>query len=193
MNNKKTLFTNNKKILFTIIGVICIVLGILCIFFDELPVFLCGVGLVLYGIVQFFHWRERKKVGAAGFWAFLGMALALAVGVIILIESRPGSFALRFLLIMLSIWLIAEGGLEILGAIMYRKAMTSADLGVQAPGSAASMVLGSIMVIVGILGLVFPLFAEVAVLILIVAELILSGVRMIWLARTAGDLEESDE
>ena len=67
---------NNKKVLFTIIGVVCIVLGILCVFYSELPVFLCGVGLLLYGIAQFFHWRERKKAGAAGFWAFLGMLLA---------------------------------------------------------------------------------------------------------------------
>ena len=109
-----------------------------------------------------------------------------------MIGSRLGSFAIHILLISLSIWLIAQGVLEVLGAVMYRKAMTTADLGVQAPGSAASMVLGAVMIVVGILGLIFPVMAVYAVRIWIVAELFMSGIRMIWMARSAGELEESN-
>ena len=70
--------------------------------------------------------------------------------------------------------------------------MTTADLGVQAPGSAAAMVMGTVMIAVGILGLIFPMFAGFTVRIWIVCELIVSGVRLIWMARTAGELEESN-
>ena len=179
----------NKKILYVLMGAGSILLGILCIFDKNLPVILCGIGLLIYGVGQFLHWRERRKAGAASVWALAGMLLAIAFGLFILIGSRLGSFAVHILLISLSIWLIAEGVLEILGAVMYRKAMTSLDLGVQAPGSAASMVLGAVMITVGILGLIFPVFAEFAVGIWIVAELIVSGVRLIWMARSAGALE----
>ena len=182
----------NKKIIYLLIGAASIVLGILCIFDTKLPVILCGIGLFLYGAGNFLHWRERKKAGAAGGWALLGTLVPIAFGIFVLIGSQIGNFAVQVLLLCLSIWLIAEGVLEILGAVMYRKAMTTADLGVQAPGSADSMVLGVVMIAVGILGLIFPVFAEYAVGIWIVAELIVSGVRLIWMARTAGDLEESN-
>lgn len=183
----------NKRILYICIGAVAILLGIICIFDRKLPFVLCGAGLLLYAAGELFHWRERRKAGAAGVWAMAGMIVAAGFGVFILVGSRFEEFALHFLLVSLSIWLIAEGALEILGAIMYRKAMTSVDLGVQAPGSVSSMVLGTIMAVVGVLGLIFPVFAEYAVGIWIVTELILSGVRMIWMARTAGTLEESSQ
>ena len=182
----------NKKILYVFLGAGAILLGILCLFDKGLPVILCGIGLLIYGIGQFLHWKERKKAGAAGVWALAGTILAIAFGVFLLIGSRLGSFAIHILLISLSIWLIAQGVLEVLGAVMYRKAMTTADLGVQAPGSAASMVLGAVMIVVGILGLIFPVMAVYAVRIWIVAELFMSGIRMIWMARSAGELEESN-
>ena len=53
------------------------------------------------------------------------MLMAVGFGVFILIGNQLGDFALRLLLISLSIWLMAQGVLETLGAIMYRKAMTS--------------------------------------------------------------------
>lgn len=179
----------NKKKLYILMGLGAILLGIICIFSSEMPVILSGIGLLLYGIVSFYRWRERKKAGAAGIWALAGMLLAIVFGVSILIGSRFENFAIHILLIVLSVWLLAEGVLELLGDIMYRKAMTSADLGVHAPGSTASMVLGIIMTAVGILGILFPVFAGFMVKIWIVAELIVSGIRLILLAGSAGALE----
>ena len=180
-----------KRILYLLLGVAAIVFGILCIFNENLPMILAGIALILYGGGGFFHWRERRKAGAAGIWALFGMLLAVIFGIIILIGHHPGEHVARFVLIVLSIWLMAEGVLEFLGAVMYRKAMTTADLGVQAPGSLSSMVLGIVMIGAGILGLIFPVFAEVAAWIWIVLVLILSGVRLIWRSRSAGMLEES--
>ena len=183
----------NKKILYICIGAVSIVLGILCIFNRELAIMLSGIGLILYGLGSFFHWKERRKAGAASIWAGAGTFVAFAFGVFVLIGSRLGNAAIQFLLISLSIWLIAEGVLEILGAVMYRKAMTTADLGVQAPGSVSAMVLGIAMAAVGILGLIYPVVAVITAGIWIVAALILSGIRMIWIARSAGVLGESSE
>ena len=183
----------NKKNLYLCLGAAAILLGIICLLNMELLLVLCGIGLLLYSVSQLIHWRERRKAGAAGVWTLVGMLVAAAFGIEILIGTRLGDTAIHFLLISLSIWLIAAGGLEVLGAVMYRRAMTSVDLGVQAPGSVSSMILGSVMIAVGILGLIFPVFAEYAVGLWIVAELIVTGVRMIWMARTAGALEESGE
>ena len=183
----------NKKILYICIGAVSIVLGILCIFNRELAIMLSGIGLILYGLGSFFHWKERRKAGAASIWALAGMLMAVGFGIFILIGNQLGDFAIRLLLISLSIWLIAQGVLEVLGAVMYRKAMTTADLGIQAPGSMASMVLGTIMILVGVFGLIFPIFAGFAVWIFIVSALIVSGFRMFWMARSAGALEEEAE
>lgn len=182
----------NKKILYVLMGAVSILLGLLCICDRELPVILSGIGLLIYGTGEFFRWSERRKAGADSVWTLIGMFAAIAFGLFILIGRQSGIFAIHILLISLSVWLLAEGVLEILGAIMYRKAMTSADLGIQAPGSVSSMVLGTVMILVGILGLVFPVIAAFAVRIWIVAELIVSGVRLIWMARSAGALEGSD-
>ena len=178
----------DKRILYIFSGIVLILLGILCVCDRKLAALLCGIGLLIYGLSEIPHWRERRKAGAADIWPLAGIAAAILFGLFILIGSRPGIFASRFLLISLSIWLIAEGILEILGAIMYRKAMTSADLGVQAPGSVTSMVLGAVMIPAGILGLIFPLFAAGALHAWIVAELIVSGARLISLSRSAGVL-----
>ena len=182
-----------KKILYAVIGLISIVLGIVCIFDDRMTVILCGIALLLYGAGSLLHWRERHKAGAAGNWALLAGVVAVAFGVSILIGSRLEIFAERFLTLSLSIWLIAEAVMEILGAIMYRKAMTTIDLGVWAPGSVSSIVLGIVMAVVGVLGLIFPVVAEYLIWIWIVCVLILTGIRLIWEARSAGILEASSE
>lgn len=181
-----------KRILYLVLGIAAIVLGISCIFNNKLPIILCGIGLILYGVAGFFHWGERRKAGAAGRWVLVGMIVSIAFGILILVGKQSGEQAVRFLLVSLAIWLMAEGVLEFLGAIMYRKAMTTADLGIQAPGSVSSMVLGVIMIGVGVLGLIFPVFAQVAAYIWIVCLLVLSGIRMIWFSRSAGVLEDSD-
>ena len=182
----------NKKILDIIIGTVSIFLGILCIVDENMTVILCGLGLILYGAGSFVHWRERRKAGAAGRWALVTVIVPLAFGVFILVGSSIEAFAVRTLLFSLSIWLIAEGVLEILGAVMYRKAMTTEDIGIQAPGSFASMVLGAVMAAAGVLGIIFPIVAEYLVWIWVVGVLILSGIRIIWSARSAGALEEND-
>lgn len=183
----------NKKALHIIMGAAAIVLGILCAVDPKLAVVLAGIGLLIYGFGGFFRWRERAKAGAASVWPLGGMLVAVGFGIFILIGGRVGESAARFLLISLSIWLMAEGVLEFLGGVMYRKAMTTADLGVQAPGSLLAMGLGVVMIAVGVLGLIFPVFAAFAVWAWIVVELILTGVRLIVQARSAGALEEADE
>lgn len=178
----------NKRILYIITGIVLILLGILCAFDKNLAAILCGIGLIIYGIGKIPHWRERRKAGAASIWTLAGILAAVLSGLVILIGRSPGIFVSRFLLVILSVWLLAEGVLEILGAVMYQKAMTSTDLGVQAPGSLTAMFLGIVMIIVGILGLVFQLFAAYAFWAWSVAGLIVLGTRIISLARSAGVL-----
>ena len=180
-----------KKVLYLLLGIAAIILGILCIIRPELTALLCGIGLFIYGIGEIFHWRERRKAGAASIWALLGAVIPFAFGLLILLGTQTGEFAALFLLLCVSIWLMAQGVMEIIGAVMYRKAMTSVDLGVQAPGSIASFVLGIVMTACGVLGVISPAFAEITVWLWIVLELFITGVRLIRMYGSTGVLDEN--
>ncbi len=182
-----------KKVLFIILGVAAIILGILCFFEPMLAALLCGIGLAIYGIGSLAHWFELRKAGASSVWGLLGAIISIALGGFILFGNQIGLFATTILLLVVSLWLMAEGVFEIISAVMYRKAMTTVDFGVQAPGSMVSMVLGIFMICFGFIGLIFPVVAEVSLWIWIVLELIISGVRLLMQARAAGLLEESNE
>ncbi|MCR5748144.1 MAG: DUF308 domain-containing protein [Lachnospiraceae bacterium] len=181
----------NKKFLYLIAGVVAIILGILTIFDVDLALVLCSVALFFYGVTDLMRWSEGRKSGTSSIWTLLGGVLSLLLGACILISDRAMEFSTTLLIMVFALWLIAAGAFEILGAIMYRKAMTTSELGVQAPGSVTSIVSGSIMVFVGLLSLIIPVFAIVTARIWITVGLILTGVRMISMARSSGELEEN--
>ncbi len=179
----------NKKILYLIGGAVCIALGVLTIFYIDLALLLCCVALFVYGFSDLMRWHERRKTGTASLWTLLSGSLSIIFGLCILIGNNFLEFATSQLILFFSLWLIAAGVFEILGAVMYRKAMTSADLGVQAPGSVTSLIAGGIMILVGLLALFVPMFAIVTAHIWIVMGLILTGVHLIAMARSVGELE----
>ncbi len=181
----------NKKILYMAGGIGCIILGILTFFYPDLSLLLCGVVLIVYGITALMRWSDGRKSGTSSFWTLLAAALSLIFGICIFLSNSSLLFATTNVILLFFLWLIAAGAFEILGAIMYRKAMTSAELGVQAPGSKSSLIAGGIMIVVGLLAILVPMFAVVAAYFWVVAGLVLTGVRMIMMARSAGELEEN--
>ncbi len=180
----------NKKYLYLLAGIIVIIFGILTIFDVDLALLLCGIMLLVYGFSDLLQWIERRRSGTASLWTLFGAILSFILGICILVGNASSiEFSASVIIIIFSLWLIVIGGFEILGAIMYRKAMTSADLGVQAPGSVTSIVSGCIMIVVGLLALIIPIFAIITARIWITIGLILTGVRLITQARSIGELE----
>ena len=183
----------NRKILYLIMGIALIVFGILSIVDRRLPIVMTGIAAIIYGVGQLIHWRERTRIGAAGTWALLSTLFSIIFGVFIIAGNWFAVFMARYILISVSVWLIAEGVLQILGAIMYRKAMTTEDLGVQAPGSVSSMVCGGCRIAAGLLGIIFPAFAENMALLCVAGGLIIIGIRLVWMARHAGQWGNGNE
>jgi uncharacterized membrane protein HdeD (DUF308 family) len=182
-----------KKVLYLILGAALIAMAVLSLTVDGAAYLFCGIGLLLFGAGKMVNWGMRRKSGTASLWELILGIIAFSGGVLMLFGNQIGDFALINLLIILSIYLMVIGVFEILGAIMYRKAMTTADLGVQAPGSVSSMVIGVIMIVVGVLGIIFPIFASVVVGLMMVGGMLVMGIKLIWMARSAGVLEASDE
>ncbi len=178
-----------KKIMYLATGTISIILGILTIFYPDLALLLCSFALFIYGFSDLMRWLERRKSGTASLWTLLAAGLSLLLGICILIGSESLEFAASQIVLFFSLWLIASGAFEILGAVMYRRAMTSADLGVMAPGSRTAIAAGILMILVGLLSLLIPVFAEVTIHIWIVMGLILAGIHLIMTARSVGELE----
>ena len=168
-----------RRILLMLIGVFMIVLGIGSFINPDNIVLAGGFGVILYGLGSIFHWLERKKMGFAKKTTLTSAILTIVVGVVILVGGKTGFLAAGFILVLLSLWLIVAGVLEIIGAVIFRKAMTTADLGVQAPGSIASMILGAILVLTGLMSLMEPLFAAITAGIMISLVLIVTGVRIV--------------
>ncbi len=179
----------NKKILYMAGGIISVILGILAIFHAELALYLFSAVLMVYGISGLMKWFEGRKSGTSSIWTLLGASLSIMLSICLLIGNNFTDFAATQIVLLFSLWLIIIGGFEILGAIMYRKAMTSVDLGVQAPGSVTSLILGSVMTIVGFLALFVPMIAIVTAHIWITTGLIFTGIRLIMMARSSGELE----
>ena len=180
-----------KKILYLVAGVVVITLGVLTIFDLDLVLLSCGIMLFVYGFSYLMQWIAGRRSGTSSLWTLFCAALSFILGCGIFIGSVSSlTFSTAVITAIFALWLIAVGVFEILGAIMYRKAMTSADLGVYAPGSKTSIISGGIMILVGLLALLIPIFAMVTAHIWIVMGLILTGVRLITQARTAGELEE---
>ncbi len=182
----------NKKILYLAGGIVSVTLGILTLFYTDLALLLLSIVLLVYGISGLLKWFEGRKSGTSNFWTLLGSLLSMILSICIIIGNNFTEFAASQLVLLFSLWLIIAGGFEVLGAIMYRKAMTTEDLGIQAPGSTTSLVSGGIMIILGLLALFIPMFAIVTAHIWITMGLIVTGIRMIMMARSSGELEENN-
>lgn len=182
-----------KKLLYLAMGAVLITLGILTTAVDGLAGLLCGIGMLLYGAGNLAQWFEHKESGSATFFSLIGAMFSIVIGIIVISGSSRGqAFALHHVVLSLDLFLIGSGVLEILGAVMYRKAMTSVDLGVQAPGSVLSIILGAALIALGLVGVLFPHVASLVSRGIVTLELFVTGLRLLWQARSAGVLEESD-
>ena len=183
----------NKKTVYLLMGSGMIILGVFSFLYSEFTALLCGFAAIAYGAGELMQWRERRRIGATGIWSKLSILTSIAFGAFVIAGHWFALFAIRFALICVALWLTAEGILQIIGAVMYRKAMTTADLGVQAPGSISSMVCGIIMIVIGLIAVIFPVFAEYTAWLCVSAGLIIAGIRVFWMARHAGEFEKKDE
>ena len=180
----------NKKILYLAAGAVVILLGILAVIDENIVLLLCSVMFFIYGFSDLMRWAEGRKSGTASIWTLLGALFSFGLGAFNLIGNIGSiQFSVSLIAILLSLWLMISGVFEILGAIMYRRAMRSVDLGVQAPGSMTSIVAGGIMIGVGLLALLVPEAAIFTVHFWVAVGLFIVGARLIAMARAAGELE----
>lgn len=180
----------NKKILYLLAGAVVIILGVLAVFYEEIALVICSVMFFIYGFADLTKWIAGRETGTSSIWTLLGALLSFALGACNLLGNVSSiEFSVSLVVVLLSLWLISSGVFEILGAIMYRRAMTSADLGVCAPGSKTAIVSGAIMIVVGLLALIIPEFALFTVHLWISAGMFIAGARLIGAARAVGELE----
>ena len=168
-----------NKPLRLVLGIIFCVLGVMLFIRTEVLFFLCGVGIIVYGISRLIEWGRRRKTGTSERWALIGGIAAIAVGLAAFVGGNLGVVAVYIVILIISIWISVAGVIEVLGAIMYRRAMTTIELGTKAPGSLASIILGVGMVAIGVLGIIKPEFAVVAVGIILAIGLIIQGLKYI--------------
>ena len=168
-----------KRLLMLILGIAIIVFGIISFFIPEILYYVCGIVIMIYGLGQILTWSKRRKTGTASNWTLVGAIAAFGAGVLIIFSDVSGLFAARIIFLILFIWLAVEGVFDIIGAVIYRQAMTTEDLGVQAPGSMADMIFGGIMVAVGVFGILSPAFSFIAVGLVVLINIIAMGGRLI--------------
>lgn len=182
-----------KKFLLLIGGVGVILLGIIALLSEDMIILFCGLGMLVYGISTLITWSNHRKAGTASKLSFWIAIAAMIAGVAVMCGSAVGALPIAIVMVILGIWIIATGVFEIIGAVIYRKAMTTADLGVQAPGSIASMIFGGIAIFVGLITIFAPLFALYIAGVLIAIILIVVGVRMIINSFSVGAISKKEE
>lgn len=168
-----------KRILQFICGVAMVIFGILVLLTDEMFILFCSLALIVYGVGTFLSWSAHRKTGTASMGSFWIAVVTCAAGVALLVGGSFFELTSWIVMLILGICFIASGVLEIIGAVIYRKAMTSVELGIQAPGSIASMVMGGVMILVGLTMIFLPLLAMYLIGVILAIALIVAGVRTI--------------
>ena len=182
-----------KRILQLICGAAMTVLGILVLCYDQMFILFCALALIIYGIGTFLSWTVHRKTGTASRGSFWIAVVTIAAGSAIFVGGTFLRVTAWLVMLILGICFIVSGIFEIIGAVIYRKAMTSIELGVQAPGSKTSIVVGGVMIGFGLFMVFAPLFAmQVTGLILAIA-MILGGVRTVVSAFTTGAVSTKEE
>lgn len=168
-----------KRILQFICGVAMVIFGVLVLLTDEMFILFCAMALIVYGIGTLLSWSAHRKTGTASKGSFWIAVVTCAAGVALLVGGSFFELTSWIVMLILGICFIASGVLEIIGAVIYRKAMTSVDLGIQAPGSIASMVMGGVMILIGLMMIFLPLLAMYLIGVILAIALIIAGVRTI--------------
>ncbi|MBQ7506902.1 MAG: DUF308 domain-containing protein [Lachnospiraceae bacterium] len=168
-----------KKIVQLLLGLVLVVLGVLALVYPEMLLLLVSLCIMIYGAGTLITWLGRRKTGTGSGWSLAIALSSIGAGLGLLLGKTIGGIALQIVLIILAVWLMSAGVLEVIGAIMYRKAMTTADLGIQAPGSMQSLILGIAMVVAGLLCLLCPLLIVSLSELLLVIAMFVSGARLV--------------
>ena len=182
-----------KKILLFLGGAALIVIGIITLVDQDMITIASGLGLLIYGIGTFLTWSDHRKNGTANKWSFWIALAASIAGVAMFAGGLFEAIAVGIVMLIIGLWLICSGVLEIIGAIMYRKAMTTIELGVQAPGSVRDMVLGGAMIVLGLLVLFLPQFALIATGIIVAIAVIVVGVRLLAASFSVGAISRKED
>lgn len=168
-----------SKIALVVIGAVMVLIGIGTFISPANLPLASGIGVILYGIGAILNWREKRKVGFAKKTSLASAIITIFVGIGILASKDTEIVAVNLIVFILALWLIVTGVLEIIGAVIFIKAMTTADLGVQAPGATTSIILGAFLIVAGVVSIFRPLLAAITGGILISIILVLTGIRMI--------------
>ena len=182
-----------KKILLFLCGIILIIFGIQVLLNWSMRIYFCGIALIIYGGGSLVMWFDHKKSGTASRWSFWIAVASIISGIAIFVGGSLDLVTVGFVMLIFGIWLIVSGVLEIIGAVIYRKAMTTIELGVQAPGSMMSIIFGGIMIGVGVLVVLMPVFALLVTTIILAVAMIVGGVRMILGAFSTGSITKKEE
>ena len=181
-----------KKIAQLVLGLVLVGLGVLAIIQGWMLLLLLSLAVIIYGVGALLTWFSRRKTGTRSGWSLAIALSSIGAGIGLLLGNTLGEVAIGIVLIILSIWLMAAGVLEVIGAIMYRKAMTTSELGVQAPGSVQSLVLGIAMIVAGLLCLFAPLVIIGIASIFFVIAMFVAGARLIVASFSADALTKQE-
>jgi len=115
----------NNWVIFVMNGLISIILGLLFISADQGRLFflmrILGLVLVAGGAVMFYSAFKSMKAKKSNFLLLFEAVLALLAGAVIAIS--PGKF-MNLFLILLGVWAVVIGLLQIIAAVQMRKKMS---------------------------------------------------------------------
>ena len=100
------------------LGIIFCVLGVMLFIRTEVLFFLCGVGIIVYGISRLIEWGRRRKTGTSERWALIGGIAAIAVGLAAFVGGNLGEVAVYIVILIISIWISVAGVIEVLGFVL---------------------------------------------------------------------------
>ena len=171
------------KVLSIILGILMIICGIYCLTVPELTFLALGwivaFSMIIDGVINLATWNARKALGFADGWTLLGGVLSLGFGIAV-IASETMQLALDITLAyMAGIWILWIGILRLARSVRLRHIHKE----LHATGIAKHwwlvMISGILLILIGILGLMNPAVAAIAIGTQIGIDILFAGANMI--------------
>ena len=170
------------KIVAIVVGILMFIGGIYC-FVTPVNTYMAlgwiiGAVMIIEGVGSLCSWQRNRMIGLADNFTLVGAIISVVLGVIVC-GSMATQYAFDlFIAYMAAAWVVITGIFRVVSALSIRNVLVNG----QKPNVVPAMVLGIVLIIIGVIGFVNPVFIMATYGMIIGVTIIIAGLALISIA-----------